>query len=67
MHRDFHFLSMHIRNHCKEIKITVTRLSGMSTVMVTTKKNPATPYHYSNYNLPGIVVIYKAKINLKLK
>lgn len=38
MHRDFHFLSMHIRNHCKEIKITVTRLSGMSTVMVTTKK-----------------------------
>lgn len=37
----------------------------MSTV--TTKKNPAMPYHSSNYIFIGIVITYKAKINLKLK
>lgn len=31
------------------------------------QKTPAMPYHYSNYNLIGIVIKYKAKINLKLK
>lgn len=35
--------------------------------MVNNQKTPATPYHYSNYNLLGIVITYKAKINLKLK